>query len=200
MLSNCTSCHNDPPDGQAPAGNIRPNRDGAHSLHDSLPKVTGICVTCHSGAGTNTNLHYDTSAPASVSGLITYDAKSGMFSYNSSTGQCSNVSCHGGQTTPNWMTGTLSVVDDCKSCHVRGTSQYNSYNSGRHANHVEEERLSCSACHDANKLAADHFSGLDTTAFEGAADETLRAVLNYNTSTNRGCNLSGCHGENKSWF
>jgi hypothetical protein len=91
------------------------------------------------------------------------------------------------------------VPGDCKSCHVRGTSQYNSYNSGRHRLHVEEERLSCTTCHDANKLAADHFSGLDTPGFEGAADETLRDALNYNTSTNRGCSVGGCHGEH-GWF
>jgi len=200
LLSDCTSCHNDPPDGLAPAGNSRPNREGSHSVHDALPKVAGICITCHNGSGSNTNLHFDASSPASISGLETYDAKSGIFSYNSSTGQCSNVSCHGGQTTPDWMTGTLNTDDDCLSCHVRGTSQYNSYNSGRHRNHVEEENVFCTACHDPAKLAAGHFTGLDTPVFEGAADGTLRAALNYNPSTNRGCNVSGCHGESKVWF
>jgi len=198
-LSNCTSCHNNPPDGNAPAGSSRPNRDGAHSVHDALPKVSGICVSCHSGAGTNTGLHFDANAPASIFGLATYDAESGIFSYNSAVRQCSNVSCHGGQTTPDWLTGSLNVASDCKSCHVRGTSQYNSYNSGRHRLHVEEERFSCTTCHDASKLAADHFIGLDTPGFEGAADETLRDALNYNPSTNRGCSVGGCHGEH-GWF
>jgi len=200
VLTDCTSCHNNPPDGGAPAGNSRPNRDGGHSVHDALAKVTGICASCHSGSGTNTGLHFDTSAPASVAGLETYDAKSGIFAYNSSTRQCSNVSCHGGQTTPDWLTGTLDVADDCKSCHERGTSQYNSYNSGRHRKHVEERNIFCTTCHDPNKLAADHFRGLDTAGLEGAADATLRDILNYNTSTNRGCNLGGCHDENMGWF
>ena len=139
------------------------------------------------------------SAPAGISGPSTYDAKSGIFSYNSSVRQCSNVSCHGGQTTPDWLTGSLDAAGDCNSCHERGTSQYNSYNSGRHRQHVEEERLFCTACHDANKLAADHFIGLDTSVFEGAAAETLRTVLNYHAPTNRGCNVGGCHGEHR-WF
>ena len=199
VLSNCTSCHNDPPDGNPPAGNSRPNRDGAHSLHDALPKVSGTCASCHSGAGTNTSLHFDSSSPAGIFGPATYDAKSGIFSYNSSVRQCSNVSCHGGQTTPDWLTGSLDAAGDCNSCHERGTSQYNSYNSGRHRQHVEEERLFCTACHDANKLAADHFIGLDTSVFEGAAAETLRTVLNYHAPTNRGCNVGGCHGEHR-WF
>jgi predicted CxxxxCH...CXXCH cytochrome family protein len=199
VLSNCTSCHNDPPDSAAPAGSLRPNREGAHSVHDALPKVAGICITCHSGSGTNTNNHFDTSTPASVAGLVTYDAKSGIFSYNPAGRTCSNVSCHGGQSTPEWLTGTLNVAVDCESCHVRGTSEFNSYNSGKHEKHVREESLNCTECHDPVKLATDHFTGLDTPSFEGAADETIRDALSYDPVTNRGCNVSGCHGEEK-WF
>lgn len=98
------------------------------------------------------------------------------------------------------MTGTLDVAEDCKSCHERGTSQFNSYNSGRHGKHVDERNIFCTTCHDSTKLAADHFSGLDTAGFEGAADATLRDVLNYDTSTNSGCNLGGCHDESERWF
>jgi predicted CxxxxCH...CXXCH cytochrome family protein len=199
VLSNCTSCHNDPPDGAAPGGNSRPNRDGSHSVHNALPKVDGVCITCHNGFGTNTNGHYDTSSPASVDGLITYDAKSGMFSYNSSSRTCSNVSCHGGQTTPDWLTGSLNVASECKRCHSRGTSQYNSYNSGRHYKHVEDENYSCTLCHDPNKLAGSHFIGLDTTGFEGSADATIKDALSYDTATNRGCSVGGCHGVER-WF
>jgi len=199
VFANCTSCHNNPPDSAAPAGNSRPNRKGAHSVHNSLPKVTGICITCHDGSGTNTNSHFDTSTPASVAGLVNYDAKSGIFSYNAASRSCTGVSCHGGQTTPNWLTGSLDVATDCDSCHVRGTSQYNSYNSGQHEKHVREENLNCTECHDPAKLSADHFSRLDTPGLEGAADETILDVLSYNPATNRGCNATGCHGEKK-WF
>jgi predicted CxxxxCH...CXXCH cytochrome family protein len=199
VLTSCTSCHNDPPDSAAPAGNFRPNRDGSHSLHDSLNRVAGICSTCHRGAGTNTNIHFDTSTPASVAGLATYDAKSGVFSYNSAGRTCSNVSCHGGRTTPNWLTGTLNVATDCKSCHTRGSGQYNSYDSGRHEKHVREENVFCTECHAPGKLAPDHFIRLDTPGFEGAADATIRDALSYNPATNRGCSVAGCHGTEE-WF
>jgi predicted CxxxxCH...CXXCH cytochrome family protein len=199
VLSNCTSCHNDPPDSAAPAGNSRPNREGSHGVHDALPKVAGICITCHNGSGTNTNVHFDTSTPASVAGLNTYDAKSGIFSYNPANGTCSNVSCHGGQSTPEWLTGTLNVAADCESCHARGTSQFNSYNSGKHEKHVSDEGYECTECHDPAKLATDHYTGLDTTSFEGAADATTLDSLSYDPATNLGCDVADCHGEEK-WF
>lgn len=193
--SNCTSCHNVPPDSSGLAGNSHPNREGAHGTHNALPDVTGLCITCHNGSGTNTAVHFDTTSPANVSGLSTYYAKSGSFSYDSSGRNCSNVSCHGGQSTPDWLTGSISVTTDCKSCHARGTSQFNSYNSGEHKKHVVEENVFCTQCHDPNKLANDHFSGLDTSGFEGAADETIKVSLGYNPVSRRGCNVAGCHGE-----
>ncbi|MCP4622141.1 MAG: CxxxxCH/CxxCH domain-containing protein [bacterium] len=199
VLTNCTSCHNDPPDSAAPAGNFRPNRDGSHSVHDSLPRVVGICSTCHNGTGTNTNIHFDTSTPASVAGLTTYDAKSGVFSYSPAGRTCANVSCHGGRTTPDWLNSTLKIATACKSCHLRGTSQYNSYNSGKHEKHVKDKKLFCTECHDPAKLASDHFIRLDTPGFEGAADATIRDALSYDPATNRGCSVAGCHGTEK-WF
>jgi predicted CxxxxCH...CXXCH cytochrome family protein len=202
VISNCTSCHNDPPDSAAPAGNSRPNREGAHGVHDALPKVAGICITCHNGSGTNTNVHFDTSMPANVAGLTTYDAESGIFSYNPD-GTCSDVSCHGGQSTPEWLTGTLDVAVDCESCHADAevTSQFNSYNSGKHKKHVSEDEVNmeCTECHDPVKLATGHFTGLDTPNFEGAADATILDALSYDPVTNRGCD-AGCHGEEKKWF
>ena len=198
-LSNCTSCHNDPPDSAAPAGNSRPNREGAHGVHDALPKVADICITCHSGSGTNTNIHFDTSTPANVAGLTTYDAKSGIFSYNPADGTCANVSCHGGQLTPDWLTGTIDVAANCESCHARGTGQFNSYDSGKHKKHVSDEFVECIECHDPAKLATDHYSGLDTPSFEGAADETILDALSYDPDTNLGCDVADCHGEEK-WF
>jgi predicted CxxxxCH...CXXCH cytochrome family protein len=198
-LSNCASCHNDPPNSAPPAGNVGPNREGAHGIHDGLPKVTGICITCHNGSGTNTNAHFDTSTPADVSGLITYDAESGMFTYDPASRSCAGVSCHGGQTTPDWLTGTLDVAEACKSCHVQGTGQFNSYNSGEHDKHVRDKNLFCTECHDPNKLAADHFSNLDTPEFEGRADLTMKDSLGYNPATNQGCNVADCHEQEK-WF
>jgi hypothetical protein len=61
----CVSCHNEPPDGSGPAGDVRPNREGRHGNHDTQP-----CSRCHTGAGFGTAVHFDTSAPANVNFLF----------------------------------------------------------------------------------------------------------------------------------
>lgn len=140
VLGTCDSCHDAPPD-----GDTFPNRAGAHAPHNDLNNVTGVCNTCHTGAGTGTLHHYDTSVPALVAILSAYNAKTGPGSFtpdaaNPGTGTCSNVSCHGGQQTPDWATGQIDVDTDCTKCHVLGaapqTPQYNSPYSGQHAFHL----------------------------------------------------------------
>ncbi len=84
----CVSCHNTPPDGGAPAGNVRPNREGEHGRGDHLEP----CTACHNGAGFGTANHFDQTAPADVS-------IQGGGTYDPGTGDCSNVSCHGGAGT-----------------------------------------------------------------------------------------------------
>jgi len=189
---NCTSCHNTPPNGGAPAGNVRPNRAGAHGVHDALAKVAGQCGTCHNGSGTETDVHYDTSAPAAVSILPAYRAETGAFSYNAGSGSCSGVSCHGGQATPDWYNGSIDVNTNCSACHASGTTQYNSY-TGRH-NTGDHPDLSCTYCHDTAKLAAGHFAGLDTSGFEQSAGLTIVDALGYDPGTQEGCSVAGCHG------
>ncbi|NIM97919.1 MAG: CxxxxCH/CxxCH domain-containing protein [candidate division Zixibacteria bacterium] len=155
-----------------------------------MPKVMAICDTCHNGSGTDTTNHFDQTEPADVSLLATYDAKSGAAAYNSVAMSCTDVSCHGGQLTPDWLVGAINVDTDCDSCHELGTAQFNSYNSGEHDKHVNEEGIGCTGCHDATKLAMGHFIGLDTTAFEGNPAETIRDDVNYSPPS---CNPV-CHG------
>lgn len=186
---NCASCHGDPP-----GGDSRPNRDGSHSVHNVLAKVTGQCLACHNGFGTNSTQHYDENDPANVSLITTYMAKTGTLAYDPASNSCSGVSCHGGLATPHWETGTLNVNTDCLSCHERGTAQYNSFDSGKHKKHVEEKNIFCTQCHDTGKLATIHFSGMDTPQLEGNPADTLLNLLNYTSDTGLGCNVSGCHG------
>jgi predicted CxxxxCH...CXXCH cytochrome family protein len=192
-LVNCTSCHNDPPDSAFPAGNSRPNRDGSHSDHDLLPKVTSVCITCHNGSGTDTINHFDGSEPSDVSALPSYDAKTGTAAYDSGSMSCTDVSCHGGQPTPDWLTGVIDVGRDCESCHELGTAQFNSYNSGEHDEHLDEG-IGCTECHDTGKLAGNHFIGLDTPAFEEDPAQTIRDDVNYSPPS---CNPA-CH-RRESW-
>ena len=193
-LTNCTSCHNWPPDGQTPAGNQYPNRNGAHAVHNTLAGVNGNCSVCHQGAGTESVLHFNGGDPASVSLASTYNAQSGGASYNNINKTCGTTRCHGGQTTLNWFNGSVDVASDCEQCHSTNPGQYNAATSGEHRAHVVEEGVNCTQCHNPTLLAAGHFSNLATTGFEGDPWDTLNASLGYNHSTRRGCDVGGCHG------
>jgi predicted CxxxxCH...CXXCH cytochrome family protein len=181
--SNCTLCHGQPPD-----GTIFPNTQGTHPIHTSLPNVQNDCNICHSTAAHN--------SVVDVTFAATYNAKSGTASLNSATGTCSNVSCHGGQTTPAWANGTLDVNTQCSSCHQSGNTQHNSFNSGFHSFHVNTMRYACTVCHDTSKLATNHFSNLDTPLFEGPASATIGGGTTRVTSyvaSSRQC-AAMCHG------
>jgi predicted CxxxxCH...CXXCH cytochrome family protein len=202
VLLNCTSCHNVPPNGAAPAGDVRPNREGAHAEHNALPKVTGVCATCHSGAGTDTINHFDSTEPATVVFLPAYNAESGAAVFSGTGRTCSNVSCHGGQVTPVWLSGNLDVNTQCTSCHQAGTTQFNSYFSGDHNLHLNNGFADCLDCHNTTTLATAHFTNLDTPAMEGPAGATIGGAGtlinagNYIDSTNSCTPV--CHG-NETW-
>lgn len=189
--ASCGTCH-----GLPPAGTAFPDTAGRHAAHTVLGSYIN-CATCHSGAGSGTALHQN--GISDVINDTTYNAESGAASFNAAADTCSNVSCHGGQTTPNWLTGTISVNTQCTSCHASGTAQYNSYSSGRHTLHVDRN-IACTVCHDTVKLAVNHFTTLNTSVMEGPASATTAAALNYNgTSCNPSAGgLTGCHSS-KNW-
>ncbi len=206
---NCTSCHAVPPDGGAPAGAAYPNIAGAHSTHIALTSAgTPIsCDTCHDGLGPSLqNLnHYNRAkarvAPGDAALLATYNAQTVPFSFDNTALSCSNVSCHGGQATPDWRTGALDVNNQCTNCHVSGTTQFNSYVSGRHTLHVNlfgATAATCALCHNTTTLAANHFTALSTPAMEGPASATIggtgTGILagNYVAET-KSC-TPACHG------
>jgi predicted CxxxxCH...CXXCH cytochrome family protein len=189
-LTGCTSCHGNPPSGSA-----APNRAGAHSAHNGLPNVTGVCSTCHQGAGSGTPSHDNGTVDVAL--LSAYNSKNGTIAHNAD-GTCSNVSCHGGQTTPVWLTGTINVVTQCTMCHSYGTTQYNSFSSGWHNTHVNTQAIACSACHDATKLAQNHFTSLNTTTMEGPAAATIGGLVSSYTGTIGTCTTT-CH-VSRQWF
>jgi predicted CxxxxCH...CXXCH cytochrome family protein len=209
----CGTCHGTPPNGLAPAGNVYPNRPGAHAPHVNLNGVT--CATCHNRS---CNQHMNGMVDVIID--ATYNAKSGTGSFNTSAKTCSGVSCHGGprtQTraqgqqnppqsdpaqTPDWYTGSISVSDtnQCALCHIYGTTEYNSYFSGKHYEHVVEDARPCSICHDTTKLAVRsiHFADLATPVISaGTASATTWSWLNYNGTT---CTYAACHsGGTRTW-
>lgn len=202
-LLNCTSCHAEPPDGPTATAPY-PNKTGAHVTHLGLDSAgTPVsCGTCHAGLGSGTQAHYDRAKaqvpPGDTAFVATYDAKSGAPSFDNTALTCANVSCHGGKTTPDWRTGTINANTQCASCHAYGTSQYNSFNSGRHNLHVNSLGFPCTFCHNTTSLAAGHFTSLSTAAMEGPASATIGGTGtyinagNYNPTTGS-CNPT-CHG------
>ena len=230
----CSSCHGDPAAAPsnvgAPTGTVYPNlagTSGSHATHIAL-NSTGSpisCNTCHNGLGPSLqNLnHYNRAnaiptenaarvPPGDVSFLATYYAKTGSSSFdNSAALNCSNVSCHGGQATPNWQTGALVVNNQCTNCHALGSSQgnpqYNSEYSGKHQFHVNlfgATAVACKVCHNTTTLVANHFTTLSTTAMEGPASATIGGAGTTVTTYLAGsCTPSvgssgGCHGT-RSW-
>ena len=192
----CNSCHTSLTQGTIPtvgacvSCHAKPPASGNHNVHNALAGVTNICSACHNGAGSGTAKHRN--GTADVEFVTSYNAKFSTATRNIN-GSCSNVSCHGGVTTPTWG-GTL--TNGCLSCHTAGTTQYNSYNSGQHNKHVVEQMLSCTDCHDMNVIVggASHFSGLGTTVFELPASATIKVPFGY-TSANPSCNTgtNACH-------
>ena len=207
----CTSCHASPPNGGAPAGAPYPNAPGAHATHIAL-NIAGTpiaCDTCHNGLGSGTLNHYNRAKsrvpPGDVAFPTTYNAATGASSFdNSAALSCSNVSCHGGQATPNWQTGAINVNTQCTSCHAFGPSlgnpQYNSPYSGQH--NINSFHQVCTNCHNTTTLAVNHFTNLSTTAMEGPASATIGGAGtsipagNYVPATGS-CSPS-CHG-NETW-
>ncbi|RJP19932.1 MAG: CxxxxCH/CxxCH domain-containing protein [Deltaproteobacteria bacterium] len=217
---NCASCHAAPPDGNAPAGAAYPNIAGAHSTHIALnPAGTpSACDPCHNGLGSGTLNHYNRAnalpgmdasrvPPGDVAFPGTYNAESGPAAFNAANRTCSNVICHGGQATPDWRTAMADAIDvpnACLGCHASGTTQYNSFSSGSHDNHIVVLGLNattCKRCHDEARVnVSGHFQNLATPAFEQPARETILPAVRYNGST---CNpaaggVAGCHG-NERW-
>jgi len=181
----CGTCHGIPP-----TGTSFPNTAGSHTAHTVL-STTIVCSTCHLGAGSGTSLHQNGTADVILD--TTYSAKTGTPGFNTAANTCSRVSCHGGQTTPSWLTGVINVNTQCTVCHASGTTQYNSYNSGEHSLHVS--RFACTVCHDTTKLAVNHFTKLNTSVMEGPASATIVTAIGYNgTSCNPSAGgLTGCH-------
>jgi len=190
---------------------------GKHAVHGALPGV-GVCNPCHNGLDTGTLEHYNRAnarpgkdalrvPPGDIVFLAAYNAKAGPAAFDNAALTCANVSCHGGQATPDWRTATANAIDvpnACPSCHVSGSTQYNSYFSGKHGLHIGSDKfgvglsaaMKCKLCHDVSKVnVSGHFENLATPAFEQPARETILPAVKYNGNTcdpNAG-GLTGCH-------
>ena len=205
----CLSCHSGPAGLPAgPTGTAFPSLAGSHAKHMALAGVT--CTSCHSDIGAGSLTHYNAAnarvtppaSPAPVAIATTFNAQSGTASFSTSALTCSTSSCHGGQSTPNWQTGTLNSSTAatsntyCLSCHASGTTEFNSYNSGQHLKHAPAY---CADCHNVLSGAGQtgHWANLQTPTMEGPAGATIQfsaAATGSRAYTlpNRQCALT-CH-------
>src|SRR3990170_2922303 len=183
-FSRCASCHGNPPAGAAPVGAVFPNIAGAHAKHNALDNVQGVCNTCHNGGGTGTGLQHFYDNVGGASGIdvafpnLLFKANSGNLLFTRSDHNCSNVSCHGGITTPGWRAALPATGDAaCRLCHTAGAAlgspENNSPYSGLHIFHLATSvggAVLCTECHNmANGTtgALNHFEFLNTAPMEG---------------------------------
>lgn len=189
----CLSCHVGTPGLPAgPGGTGFPSIAGVHGKHMTLPTAL-TCDSCHGGSGTGTTLHYSNAngrigvppGPAPVTIDPIFKAKTGGNPAFSGTSlNCSNVSCHGGQTTPGWQNGTIDSKVQCTLCHgiaaTAGlTNQHNDafgrHSLGAHDATVSANGIACTTCHDMGNGslgALAHFKYLNTQAVDGVSSGT----------------------------
>lgn len=220
----CKSCHRTPPN-----GTVAPNRDFAHGVHLSLAGVDCATCHANAGAGTVNHAKATAIggiARATVSPLSdVFKAKTtgSTFGYDPASETCSSIICHGGKTAPSWSTGTINIATDCLKCHEQGTApqtpQYNSFYSGvfpfsdgstvnlhqlhlsaRDPYSISHANIFCTNCHNTDKLAAQHFNGLTTPAFEGipgnipgGGTTRISSYIPYTSTIPSGTCTNQCH-------
>ncbi len=178
--SDCTACHAQPPNGTS-----EPNIDGAHSAHKAIASIGTDCQICHTGASHNGSV--DLGFPAD------YNSAYGAATDNLD-GTCSNISCHGGKTTPDWWSGSISLTADCTSCHNSSAGEYISQTSGRHRKH---SRYSCTTCHNSSRMP-NHIGDLLTDNFEVSAASTVGGSgTSVGSYSNGSCSSIACHGSER---
>ena len=210
----CTSCHTASPSGPSDgtAGATTPNRRHGHGKHT---QHSIACAACHDTftSGMVSHANGTTDVPLSNTFQANLNVNVTTFNYDKTARTCSGVSCHGGQTTPDWQVAdSITVATDCLKCHELGTAlgtpQFNSPFSGFHQSHLaglantlfrltNPVDITCTDCHNTTALALQHFIGLDTQGY-GANDSPgntisggLTKVITYD-KTLRTC-LAACH-------
>jgi hypothetical protein len=162
QVDTCRSCHKVQSEFGEPAS-------GNHQAHViEGPKDTS-CIKCHTGGPDQSKSH----ANGILDIRIINDGKYTSLTtpQNGVTGSCSNIICH--PDVRNWG-------GDCSSCH------YDPPDTGLHEEHLEQENISCQACHLGNKHDSDKTSG-----------EIELGGIDYNSIT--GDCTSTCHSKPLNW-
>jgi predicted CxxxxCH...CXXCH cytochrome family protein len=179
-------------------GEAYPTRSGSHADH-AFNDGNFDCRVCHEGSG-----NYNTSSFAEVHIASSYSSSAGLASYDSTTMTCSNVSCHGGNTTPSWFSANQIVENlDCRQCHNYQSGEKTAITSLAHHEHMDSPmdrmaNITCTYCHDPNLVSEQHFSHITTAEMNGNAASTIYATYDYNGKEEASCSGS-CHSNTKVW-
>jgi predicted CxxxxCH...CXXCH cytochrome family protein len=205
----CSACHNGAGSGTTLHDNT--NRTTATvSISSTFLAETGGAATYDTTAKTCANIschggtHLDIFNPPSTTNLTPVWTTTG----NNLTGTCEN--CHTANLSA--VTGptpyTLSPVTPQYNSPWSGDGRATGHNYSLHASHTGVApngdnfgNLTCDNCHDATKLAVNHFRYLNTPGMEGPASATIggvaTSVFGYTPSTGT-CSTAGCHST-KNW-
>jgi predicted CxxxxCH...CXXCH cytochrome family protein len=149
--TNCVFCHGGtdnqtgaPPVSVSGATSTSVRGVGAHSAHvgSSTRHASYDCATCHlKPADALSAGHINGSTAIQFSGIA-----SGA-SYNATSGQCSNVYCHGnGRGSNGSASWTGTIGSGCNTCHDDAVVNNNTL-SENHKKHFEKGITDCSRCH-----------------------------------------------------
>jgi hypothetical protein len=116
-----------------------------------------------------------------------------MGSYSGTdNGTCSNVNCHGSNTTPAWRTGDIDTTSvsnaNCMTtCHYVQTvgtdNEYQSARSGKHLAHINAGKT-CDNCHSA--APSNHYTSFGDNAMINPNNIAPNGGPNYNDTTTTG--------------
>jgi predicted CxxxxCH...CXXCH cytochrome family protein len=170
---------------------------GAHTDHveatpTHAPWDCGLCHVEPSSAVSPSHIDGDGIAEVVFSGL------NSAASFNSGTGQCSSLYCHGNGRTDNgaelW---TADPVYDCGQCHESGGPADTM--SGKHKKHIVDKGVECYECHYAVVSPALTIIG-PSLHVDGVMDVDFPTSGTWNAGSGNCSSLPGgaCHGS-KNW-
>jgi predicted CxxxxCH...CXXCH cytochrome family protein len=176
--TNCTFCHGNfggsaLPTDAAPPRDVLGNTDptskhvGAHQVHlfgdaTNTPRISNgvACTDCHGGTGRTLPASFQDHANGAVEVTPKQPGQTGQTgTYDSATGTCSNVYCHGALTrnaqagnNPSWT--ATSGQSTCGTCHAaNGVYGATDAMTGLHAKHR------CGSCHGTSSTGNSKFFG-----------------------------------------
>ena len=188
----CMTCHS--------SASLQPST-GKHALHftDASPAKVADCDKCHNGYKSNAD-HMKGGAmtvpPVAFGG--NFNGAGVTAAWNGTSDECSNITCHGGTSTPvSW----INASPGCVACHT-GSFAPTTGNHGKHVGQLGDD--SCVKCHSSYQGQTTHLNGTGddtTTAPTMISFDSLNGGGSYDGTT-KTCTTLYCHGNganNPTW-